>query len=838
MTRTLDLNGKWLARWNDGQRERADYARRDTTVASRYIEAQVPGEIHLDLQRAGLIGDVHVGMNALSARWVEECFWNYRREFTAPAAALKAKHAWLDFQQLDLVATIFLNGVEVGRSDNVFHPCRVDVAGKLRPGRNVLAVTLDGGLFSVAEKTAEGMGLGDDAKLHKRVWLRKPQCQFNWDWSIRLVNVGITGPVRLEWTDDDVRIDQFEPLASLSGDLSSGRVRARLFVEGLAAGDVPATLSVSIPAKGISVTKEVTVKPGLAAVEADLDVPSPELWWPVGHGAQPLYEVRAVLKAGGREIGRAARKVGFRRVRIDQSLRAIGGTHFIVEVNGRRVFCKGGNFVPPDMILMLAGRERMEKLVDLALESNFNILRVWGGGRYESDDFYDICDEKGILVWQEFIFACGKFPDYDREFHASFVAEARWNIRRLAPHASLAVWCGNNEMEWGTWDWGYENQGMVSTDYRLFHLTIPRLLAEDDPDRYYQPSSPFSPGVEPPNSDTSGDQHPWFIGFYDVDFRKYRAKDCTFPNEGGMLGPCALPTIDACLPEGQKFPHSFTWEFHDNSTATSEEPCPSDQMTSFWLGKDIDGMSLSEYAYWAGLVHGEALAEYCDNFHRRMFDTASAIFWMYNDNWPMVRSWTTVDYYCRRTPAFHPVRRAMEPVRLVLVEQGGGIRVHGINETCAAIEADLDFGVMELSGGYPLRMSAKVTLPPGASTVVAAFPASKWKRRKASIAFAQLLDNGRLLTRNRLFTERFKDMEWPAARLSVRVEKGFAVFESPVFTWGVCLDLDGERKLADNFFDVFPGVPYRIPWAGGEPPKVVATGNLAGEGGKRPRRRA
>lgn len=826
MIKTFDLSGTWLARWNDGQRNRPDYARRDVTDTRRYIEAQVPGEIHLDLERAGLIGDVHVGTNALSARWVEECFWNYRREFAAPAGALEAKHVWLHFEQLDLVASIFLNGVEIGRHENVFYPCRIDVAGKLRSGKNVLAVTLDSGLFSVAEKTADGMGVGDDAKLHKRIWLRKPQCQFNWDWSIRLVNVGITGGVRLEWCDDPVRLDLFVPLASLSPDLGTGHVRARLFVEGLGAGDVPATLVVSLPDRKLRVEKEVVVKPGLAAVEAGFDVPDPELWWPAGHGAQPLCEVQAALEVAGKEIGRASKRVGFRRVVVDQSPRAIGGRHFILEVNGRRIFAKGGNFVPADMILMLAGRKRMDTLTDLALEQNFNILRVWGGGRYESDDFYDLCDEKGLMVWQDFIFACGKFPDYDRAFHRNVVAEARWNIRRLAPHASLVVWCGNNEMEWGTWHWGYEDSGFTSTDYRLFHLTLPRLLKEDDPDRYYQPSSPYSPGIEEPNSDTSGDQHPWFIGFHDVDFRKYRDKDSTFPNEGGMLGPCSLPTIRACLPEGQRFPHSFAWEFHDNSIATSEEPCPSDRMTSFWLGKSVDAMSLEEYAYWAGLVHGEALREYCDNFHRRLFDTAAAIFWMYNDNWPMVRSWTTVDYYCRRTPAFHPVRRAMAPVCVVLVEQEGEIRVYGINETPKPVEGELDYGVVALAGSYPLRKREPVVLPPNASTVIAAFPAAKWTKRTATIAFAMLWKGDRLVARNRLFNPTFREMAWSKPVLAVRLEKGEAVFESDVFVWGVCLDLDGETKLADNFFDVFPGVPYRMKWTRKRPPEVLYVGNL------------
>jgi len=192
-------------------------------------------------------------------------------------------------------------------------------------------------------------------------------------------------------------------------------------------------------------------------------------------------------------------------------------------------------------------------LDDLAIEANFNLLRVWGGGLYESDDFYDLCDERGILVWQEFIFACGRYPGTDLEFVASVESEATFQIRRLASHPSLVIWCGNNEMQWIYTVKESLKKGVVLSDYGLFHLVLPRILAEEDPGRYYHPSSPFSPDIaKNPNDDESGDQHPWSIGFGENDFRKYRQMICRFPNEGGILGPTSLPTMLACLPEGQR----------------------------------------------------------------------------------------------------------------------------------------------------------------------------------------------------------------------------------------------------------------------------------------------
>ncbi|MBA4387422.1 MAG: hypothetical protein C0404_05535 [Verrucomicrobia bacterium] len=824
MIKQIDLNGIWRVRWSDGQRGRSEFANREESDEMQYINARVPGEIHLDVWKQGWIKDPYIGTNCLAARWVEECIWSYRRFFNVPREALKGR-SWLHFAGLDLAATIVLNGHEIGKHNNSFRPCRIEVTGKLKPGRNLLTVHLDGGLFHVAEKPVEGWGLQADAKLHKRHWLRKPQCQFSWDWAPRLINIGITKPVCLEWTSDRVRIDAFVPLADLSADLQKGTVRVRLFVEGLADKPCRGKLTVEMPGTGRKTSVDVELKTGLHPVEACIDVPNPEPWWPVGHGRQKLYTVRASLSVDGRKIGVRTARIGFRHVRVNQDRHPEKGRYFIIEINGRKIFVKGGNFVPVDMIFPRADRKRYDKVTDLALEANFNMLRVWGGGLYEADEFYELCDEKGILVWQEFIFACGKFPVQDEAFHNSVKEEARFNIRRLAPHPSLVVWCGNNEMEWGAWAWGYD-RGVVHPDHALFHLTIPRLLAEEDPGRYYQPSSPYSPDGIFPNADDVGDQHPWSIGFHNTDFREYRKMICRFPNEGGTLGPTSLPTMLACLPKDQRYVQSFAWQVHDNSIAGSGEPSPTDRMITQWLGKDVRKMNIEEFVYWGGLVQGEGLREYCENFRRRMFDTSSAIFWMYNDCWPATRSWTVVDYYLRRTPAFAAVRRAMQPLHVVVAEEQDDVVVFGINERPMAWSGVVRFGLFNLAGGRPLDRTLPATLPPNTSTKIASFKKREWKNPSASAAFAMLVEGNAVVARNRIFLPFFKDLKWAEPRLKVRMESGKAIFRSDTFVWGVCLDLNGQRAMPDNFFDVYPGIPHVIPWKSSRRPAVLYTGNL------------
>jgi beta-mannosidase len=820
----LDLNGTWKLHWSDGQRSRPEHALRDPPDESRFIDAQVPGEVHLDLLKAGWISDPCVGANVLAARWVEEFIWTYRRTFDLLEAP--NGRAWLVFEGLDLYATILLNGTEIGRHHNTFYPCRIEVTGKLQPGTNSLIIHLDSGLWAVADKPASGWERWPDQILNKRHWLRKPQCQFGWDSSQRLINVGIFKPVRLEWTDHPARVDQAVALAEVSPDLKSGTLRIRMFYEGLSPQPRRARITVRLPKFDLQHDVELDILPGPNTAQATLHIDNPDLWWPVGQGPQTRYAVQTRLESDGITIHEQDLCVGFRHVQVDQSPNPVGGRYFTFIINGRKIFAKGSNFVPADMIFARIDRSRYEKLIDLALEQNFNFLRVWGGGLYESDDFYDLCDERGILVWQEFIFACTRYPTHDEDFFNDVRAEATYNIRRLARHPSLVAWCGNNEIEWGDWDWDYGRTGVIMPDHAFFHITLPRLLQQEDPTRYYQPRSPYSPDTLHPNSDHVGDQHPWSLGFFNYDFRDYRKMTCRFPDEGGYLGPTSLPTMLACLPETQRHIHSFAWQIHDNSVASWTQPSAPDEAIRQWLGKDPHKMSIEDFNYWTGLLQGEALREYIENFRRRMFDSSAAVFWMFNDCWPATRSWTTVDYYLRRTPAFHHVRRAMAPVHVILAQEGDAITIFGINDMPERVDATLSFGILPLKGNPSWQQEIPASLYANASTRLATIPLSLWPDPRNSIAFAKLRRDNVEISQNRLILPRFRELQWSAPDIRISAKDGAASFESSSFAWGICLDLGGELRLADNFFDLYPSTPYAIPWPHASPPRVLRVGDL------------
>ncbi len=823
-----DLSGKWKLRWADGQRGSSKMNHLLETDEDKWMETNVPGEIHEELIKSGFLQEPTEGLNALSGRWVEECLWSYRTTFAANDEAMDG-HAWLYFEGLDYHAKIYLNEELVGEHENFYYPCRIAVTGKLRK-ENLLVVIIDSGLFGIAEKPMAGYYENSyDSALHKRIWLRKPQCSFGWDWSTRYVNVGIYKPVSLEWAVK-ARMDEVVVLSDVNKTMDQGTINIRAFVEGLTdlpnQGKLIVKISGNESWKEDMFTFEVGINKGMQRLEAECLIDSPCLWWPAGHGKQELYKVTVQLWVDEIKIGEQSKRIGFRKLNINQDPHPSGGSYFYIEVNGRPTFAKGANFIPADMIFSRTDRSRYNTLLDRALEANFNFLRVWGGGLYETDDFYELCDEKGLMVWQDFIFACAGYPITDAAFMNSVKKEAVYNVRRLAHHPSLVMYCGNNENEWHTFDL---NEGVIYPDYALYHHILPRIVQEEDPGRYYQPSSPFSPDHQFPNADLVGDQHPWTVGFENTDFREYREMVCRFPNEGGILGPTSLQAMKACLPEGQEYIPSFAWQFHDNGVDSWFPLSAPDRQIREWIGLDPRKMSIEEFVYYGGLIQGEGFKEYIDNFRRRMFDCAAAIFWMYNDCWPATRSWTIVDYYLNRTPAFYPVKRAFQPMSVVVAKENNVIKVFGINDTDELWSGALRYGLFTIAGEYRMDVSIAVEITPNASVCLAEFNYSQWEDAGITdtLAFAKLSVNGTMEARNRLMLPRFVEMNWVTPEIDVFRDREFAVFSSRSFVWGVCLDLEGKQALPDNFFDLWPGMEYRLLWPDEqELPKVLFVGNL------------
>lgn len=833
MSGMVSLNGTWGLTYVEGvPLVASDYYTATAFRGRRLLPAAVPAPVHKVLLDAGLLEDPRIGMNSLKARWVEEAYWIYRHTFRVPAEAMEQR-AWLAFDRLEYDATVWLNGQEIGCHANAHRPARFDVTGRLRPADNLLVVQVTTGMQQSADRPSGEYGARDMERMTKRLFHRKPQYQTGWDWNPRLTNVGILGDVRVEWRSGP-RLAQVAVFAVPRDDLSSATVHVRTVIEGTRNEPEEGVLRAKIVETGREASMPVCIAPGEARYDLTIPIEQPRLWWPVGQGEPFRYTVECSLEVSG-DRQAVMRKTGVRRVEMDQSPHPEGGRYCTLRINNRPVFCKGGNWVPADLLYSTVDAARYRELVDLAVRANFNMLRIWGGGLFADHALCEACDEAGVLIWHDFLFACAKYPGDDPVFVDEVRRETTWAVRELAHHPSLVVWCGNNEIEWFDANEGFGTTYRARPHYALFHRDIPRIVREEDASTLFWLSSPWSPDLQYPNDPTCGDQHPWGVSILTpgpADWWQYREYVDRFPNEGGVLGASSPATLRQFLPENERFLFSPSWEHHDNPFAcTAQERGELGRAyatVELWTGRDPLKMPLEEYAFVSALMQAEGLQEYILNYRRRMFSSASAVFWMYNDSWPVSHGWTIVDYYRRRKLSYHPVRRAFQPVTVVVTCDESDVAVFGVNETSKPWSGELRCGLFALAGGLPRDQRLAVTLPPGAATLAARFPRSEWDAldRKRSGAFATLSQGGRTVAQHRLFVERFKDLAFVEPRIEMSSSRGELTLRADAFVWAVCLDVDGESTIADNCFDLLPGIAYTMPWnADLGQPRIVRIGS-------------
>ena len=835
MSGSLSLNGTWDLIWAEGRSRNSPGHYTGLSIEGKSsVKAKVPAPIHSVMIEHGFAGDPNVGLNSLYSRWVEEMFWIYRRNFQVPVAATK-QHAWLSFECLELDTVVWLNGEEVGRHANANRPARFDVTGKLRSGENLLVVQIESGLHRAADKPAieYGMGYDDISHLTKRPFLRHAIYQHGWDWSPRFLNVGILGDVELEWRSSP-RLGQVTVFAIPDGDLSKATIHVRATVEGVAEDSVAGTLRARIVETGQEATVPLTIAQGEQRPEIRLVVENPQLWWPQGHGAQDLYTVELTLEAVG-EVQTAALKTGVRLVEIVEPPHPVEGRYFNLKINNRPIFCKGGNWAPADMLYSTIEDDRYRELIRLAADANFNFLRVNGTGILVTHALADACDQAGILLWHDFPFGNTKYPGEDPAFAAEASREVAWAVRELACHPSIIIWCGNNEIE--AFELGPDTDDVYRKrpHFYMFHYDFARIVFQEDPSALYRPSSPFSPDFRACNDPVVGNQHPWGVSLRPagpVDFWGYRDYVDRFAVEGGILGAAAPGTLREFLPEDEQYMFSPSWEHHDNPFAAQDRTQgalgKAYSTVEFWTGREISTMDWEEYAFISALLQAEGLSEFAVNYRRRMFSSAAAAFWSYNDAWPVTHSWTIVDYYLRTKLAYHPVRRAFQPITVVVAEEGDQVTVFGANDSPEDWAGQLRYGLFALNGGLPVDQQMRVNLPANTSTVLANISREEWEATglKESGAFALLYEDDRPIAQHRLFLERFKDLAFSEPSIRLSLQGGTLTLESDVFVWGACLDVEGDSRIPDNCFDLLPGIPYEVAWSPnlGEP-RVAGVGS-------------
>ncbi|RKT72607.1 beta-mannosidase [Saccharothrix variisporea] len=644
---------------HDGWRLRAVGGPIPEHIADVEVPARIPGSAHLDLLAAGLIPDPYLDRTEADLAWAHRADWRFTLDFTAEAAR-PGERVDLAFDGLDTVAAVELNGVVLGSTANMHRSYRFDVRDHLREGVNQLVVTLRSAL-TFAEEQEASLGWRDRAYGHPFNAIRKMACSFGWDWGPDLQTAGIWRPVRLErW--DTARLAEVRPLVTVDDD-GTGRVEVHVTVD--RASDAPVAVEATVDGRS-----ETVVVEGDRAVVTVL-VPEVDLWWPAGYGDHPLYDLDVVLKAG-EPVDERHRRIGFRTITVDTTPDDIG-TPFTFVVNGEPIFAKGANWIPDDHFVTRITRDRLARRVDQAVAANMNLLRIWGGGIYESEDFYDVCDERGVLVWQDFPFACAAYAE-ESPLWEEVEAEAREHVARLTSHASLALWNGNNENLWGFADWGWPEQLQGRTwGLRYYQELLPAIVAELDPTRPYAPGSPYSPGDLHPNLDTHGTRHEWEV-WNRVDYTHYRDFVPRFCSEFGFQGPPTWATL--------------TQWIHDEPLSSTGPAFLLHQKAEDGNGKLERGLAphlpvpeAFEDWHWATqLNQARAVAFGVEHFRSHWPRTAGAVVWQLNDCWP-VTSWAAIDSEERPKPLYYALRHAFAPRLLTVQPRDGRDVLVAVNDT-------------------------------------------------------------------------------------------------------------------------------------------------------------
>ncbi len=793
-----------------------------------WIDARVPGEIHLDLMRAGQMDEPLVSTNAPQCRWPEEKSWWFTTTLTVPPPFLRQERQQLIFDGLDLHARVFLNGEELGAACNAFIPAVFDVKGRLREGENVLVVRLTVGTELTADKPfpdghAPAEGMYGHRDYHQRRWLRKPQFSYGWDWAEALPNIGIWRGVRLEAHSHaaihDLRLDTViqghEVLVSVDAMLENLHPYS----------ERTATLDLTIsPPDGEIITRsyELDLQPGQAPLQDWISIPDPQLWWPNGMGEQPLYLVVATLRNGRQECDRREFAIGLRVVEIDRS-RLDEGSRFCIRVNGHDVFCKGGNWVPADAILARVDRKKYEALVAAAKDANFNMLRVWGGGIYEDPAFYDACDRAGILVWQDFMFACKLYPDHDAAFRAAVHQEAVAVVRALRHHPCIALWCGNNENIWAFAEW-WTTQPDNYAGSVIYNRILPEVCRLLDPERAYWPSSPA--GGEMPNCETAGDCHWWTYGQRQGEFplihEVFDTCRARFVSEYGMIAPVHAESMATFLAPEERRRDSRAFQIHTNTSGAA----PVERAIAQYYA-DVDGLSIDDFILYGQLAQAHFYGGSVEAFRFRRYDPADdcqgALIWMYDDCWGEM-GWTPIDYYLRRKASYYWLKHACQPVKVIVRRRGRQLVTRIVNDTRHAYRGEVRLGWMRLDGTDARVQDVPVFIPTNSTIEVATetIPAQRTLDSRRWLYTAFLHDGDRFEPDTAVYPLLPpRKLVLPSPTIYATITGLEIELVSPVYCHAVHAEDDGRGALSDNYFDLLPGVPKRITYHGDGDPSIL-----------------
>lgn len=794
MTEQVNLGGAWRMREADSE---------------TWHSAHVPGSVYADLMADGTMPDPFWRENELDAFERMKKDYVYQRTFTVTEAQLAHAHVELVCEGLDTLAHVSLNGREIAFTDNMHITWVWDVKEQLHAGENTLEIRFDSPILYCAKKAEEAPGWESSDATPGFRHLRKAHCMFGWDWGPRLPDAGIWRPIFLR-TWDTARLENALMLQAHHDGVVDVTIRPEI------AGESAWSAEITAP------DGEVIIIPETTAAEQVITIEHPQLWWPNGLGKQPLYRVTVRLATGDTRVWR----IGLRTMTVSRE-KDEWGEEFCHVVNGMKVFAMGADYIPEDNILARVTPERTRRLLEDCKAANFNAIRVWGGGYYPDDAFYDICDELGLLVWQDLMYACA-FYDLTPDFERSIRVETHQNVARLRHHASLALICGNNEMEMfmagansalinhRTWEFVPTYPHHITDYVKMFEYILPAIVKETAPQTYWWPASPSSGGnFDAPNDENRGDNHYWDVWHGEKPFTEYRKFFFRYASEFGFQSfPCLKSVKQFTLPDDRNI-FSRVMERHQRNQAANGK------ILSYLSQTFRYPNSFDDLLYASQLMQAEAIRYGVEHWRRNRGRCMGAIIWQLNDIWP-VASWASIDYYGRWKALHYAAKRFFAPVMISAEEEGElsqnpkineyhpaplekSFRLNVCNETLRDVTGEVVWALRTPDGEIVRQNQQTLTIPAMSAKWLDKVDCADASLTGHYVSFAFVVDDVAVSEGTCIFCAP-KHFEFVDPRLTVETHGDTIIVTSHAYAKQVWLESeDADLLLDDNAFDMNPG---------------------------------